>query len=202
MSQRSEEYELLTRTSSNSSRIFPYSDHGNYQAHSFSRYIRLPVWLCLQLTLRPTRISYIKTSSSRKPRRLLTCATFWVLVTTMCIIISSIAFTASSRPSYTHSPVHFKVLQQRCEGSNQLGRGNVNNEKVFIAATLYDPEGVLIGGDWGSAVSELVNLLAPDNVVLSVYENDLDVRAKVSLERFVESLSCDSFYRIPKGLLS
>ncbi|MCJ1397146.1 hypothetical protein MMC11_000338 [Xylographa trunciseda] len=84
------------------------------------------------------------------------------------------------------------ALQRRCQESKQLGRGNVNHEKIFIVATLHDREGTLVSGDWGSAVSELVDMLGPANVHLSVYENDPDTRAKASLENLAKSLSCNS----------
>jgi Cryptococcal mannosyltransferase 1 len=91
-------------------------------------------------------------------------------------------FTIVFRPSYSNPPEHYKTLANRCGGSSELGRGNINNEKVFIAASLYDPQGSLLGGSWGKAVVELVKLLGPDNVHLSVYENDPDPLAKASLE--------------------
>ena len=67
-------------------------------------------------------------------------------------------------------------------------------KKIFIAATLYDAEGTLVGGDWGSAVTELVDLLGPANVHLSVYENDPDTRAKASLENLAKGISCKPLY--------
>ena len=197
MSRRSEEYELLTRASSDSIRSLPSSGRGNHNSPSFSWYLRLSVWICAQLPPRPTRIFYSKISSSRKSRRLLLRAVFWLLVTTPCLIISLIAFTAALNPSYTHPPDHYKVLQKKCQGPKQLGRGNINNEKIFIAATLYDVEGALVDGNWGSAVLELVNLLGPDNVHLSVYENDPDAGAKASLESLAKDLSCKSLFRTP-----
>lgn len=35
------------------------------------------------------------------------------------------------------------------------GAANVNNEKVFIAASLYDPEGALLGGEWAKSVGHI-----------------------------------------------
>lgn len=77
-------------------------------------------------------------------------------------------------------------------GSTIPGRGNVNKEKILIAAALYDPGGDLIRGDWGKAVRGLVELLGPDNVHLSVYENDADVAANEALEQFKSTLDCQS----------
>lgn len=89
-------------------------------------------------------------------------------------------------PSGLHIPIlrlFIRALQKRCKESKELGRGNVNNEKIFLAATLFDPAGTLIGGRWGNAVLELVELLGPQNVYLSVYENDATSAVKVALER-------------------
>lgn len=101
-----------------------------------------------------------------------------------------IVFTAAFRPSYSHPPDHYRALQKRCEGSKEPGRGNVKNEKVFIAATLYDPEGTLVGNGWGDAVLELVDLLGPQNVHLSVYENDATPQAKAALQRMDAKAQC------------
>jgi hypothetical protein len=68
----------------------------------------------------------------------------------------------------------------------------VNNEKIFIATALYDPRGALLGGDWGKAVLGLVELLGPENVHLSVYENDADAAANAALARFKDKLRCKS----------
>ncbi|KAL3428527.1 hypothetical protein PVAG01_02036 [Phlyctema vagabunda] len=102
-----------------------------------------------------------------------------------------ILFAAIFYPSYTYPPEHYNLLAKRCEESRNPGRGNINNEKVFIAATLYDKNGVLVGGNWGTAIRELVNLLGPENVHLSVYENNADEMAKKSLERLQKDLACN-----------
>ena len=102
----------------------------------------------------------------------------------------SIIFTAAFRPSYSRPPDHYQILRRKCEESKEIGRGNVKNEKIFIAASLHDPEGTLVGGDWGSAVADLVDLLGPQNVHLSVYENDASSQAKAALEHMKNKLQC------------
>lgn len=106
------------------------------------------------------------------------------------VVVFMILFTAVFFPSYTRLPEHYQVLERSCMGSNQTGRGNVDGEKVFIAATLSDPHGSIVGGQWGEAVKELVELLGPENVHLSVYENDPDPLAKEALESLGRQLSC------------
>lgn len=50
------------------------------------------------------------------------------------------------------------------------GRGNVNNEKVYITANIISEN--LIRGQWGSSLHQLVDLLGKANVFVSIYEND------------------------------
>jgi hypothetical protein len=99
-------------------------------------------------------------------------------------------FVSMLRPSYTKLPAHYKELQKRASASREPGRGNVNNEKVFIAATLYDKGGELVGGEWGRNLLELVDLLGPDNVFVSLYENDPDSQAHDAMDAFKKQLKC------------
>ncbi|KAK3114094.1 hypothetical protein LTR53_007941 [Teratosphaeriaceae sp. CCFEE 6253] len=96
-------------------------------------------------------------------------------------------------PSYSDPPQRYTALRQRVmEAPYSPARANVNNEKVFIAASLYDAKGELVLGDWGRSVLGLVQILGPDNVHLSIYENDADDRSRAALKEFEESLPCNS----------
>ncbi|KAL8710623.1 MAG: hypothetical protein Q9220_004847 [cf. Caloplaca sp. 1 TL-2023] len=75
-----------------------------------------------------------------------------------------------------------RVLSKRCKESKEPGRGNIHNEKIFIAASLYDPDGTLVGGSWTRAVLDLEELLGPENVYISIYENDATQQAKDALD--------------------
>ncbi|KAL8837051.1 MAG: hypothetical protein Q9176_005920 [Flavoplaca citrina] len=57
---------------------------------------------------------------------------------------------------------------------------------------LYDPDGSLVGGNWGRAVLELVELLGPQNVHLSVYEDDASPKAKAALEKMRAKIKAKS----------
>ncbi|KAJ9665811.1 hypothetical protein H2201_004119 [Coniosporium apollinis] len=114
----------------------------------------------------------------------LACAIPYLLV----ILVITVAALHSS---YTHKPAHYKDLADQCLGL-EPGCANKHNEKVFIAASIYDEEGQLAGGAWGKAVKDLVNILGPENVFVSVYENDPDSEAKDALERFGKNLKCNS----------
>ncbi|KAF2735263.1 hypothetical protein EJ04DRAFT_601067 [Polyplosphaeria fusca] len=188
---RSEEYELLPRTSTDSASA---SDTDlRYQPTprklSFLRLATSP-W-SRQFCLGFRNINSKSRPSTRKRRS--SCRIFRsiILVLAGCITVL-IIFTGVFLPSYTHLPEHYKALQRTCAASSQPGRGNINNEKVFIAAALYDPNGELVGGDWGRAVLKLLDLLGPDNVHLSVYENDADTAANVALKEFEKKLKCNS----------
>jgi hypothetical protein len=187
-----EEFELLRRASSESAHSSSVSDREHEFEHDQSspRYFRQRTawqswrfWVGLSLRLAReslTCLPYCRHSRQqhRKHRRYWTFAAIPVVVILLLLII-----TAIFRPSYTNLPEHYKILERRCKESKDPGRGNVNNEKVFIAATLYDYNGLLLGGEWGDAVEELVQLLGPENVHVSVYENDPDELADAALSR-------------------
>jgi ZIP family zinc transporter len=63
---------------------------------------------------------------------------------------------------------------------------------VFIAASIYDEDGKLAGGAWGDAMVHLVSLLGPDNVHLSIYENDPDVGSRKALLEIEKRVTCKS----------
>ena len=95
-------------------------------------------------------------------------------------------------PSYSNPPQRYTDLQNRVRASEVGGAANLNSEKIFIAASLYDKEGGLLSGDWGRSVWSLVHILGHDHVFVSVYENDPDDKSREALKEFRDSLSCDS----------
>ncbi|KAF8863097.1 hypothetical protein BDZ45DRAFT_686328 [Acephala macrosclerotiorum] len=93
-------------------------------------------------------------------------------------------------PTVVHpSARSLQDTEKSCRESTEPGQGNINNEKVFISATLYDAKGILVGGEWGNAIKERIHLLGPDNVHLSVYENDPDPLAQQALEGLGKQIS-------------
>jgi hypothetical protein len=106
-------------------------------------------------------------------------------------VLLLVLFVTLFLPSYTSLPPHYAKLQKRVSASTALGRGNVNNEKVFIAATIYDSNGHLIGGEWGRQVLDLIQVLGPDNVFLSIYENDPDPGAEAALAQLRKDVTCE-----------
>ena len=187
---RAEQYELLPRTSEDSDASTDGTDRSHYRPTTNDS--KLSTWSTqfVRLAFRSTRSLYSKVYRKRGSRGLLLRSSCWILIALAFLTTVLIIFTAAFRPSYSRLPDHYRVLRRKCEESREFGRGNIKNEKIFIAASLYDPGGTLVGGDWGSAVANLVELLGPQNVHISVYENDASPQAKVALEGMKEKLQC------------
>jgi hypothetical protein len=105
---------------------------------------------------------------------------FWIFV----------FLTAIFRPSYTQLPKHYQLLKNQILQESIKGRGNLDNQKVFIAASVYDKDGRLVDGAWGHAILNLIDMLGSDNVFLSIYENDGDIEAQSALKRFESKVPC------------
>ncbi len=100
-------------------------------------------------------------------------------------------------PSYTSPPAHYELLERRCTASNFApGCANLNNEKVFITTILYDKDGHLSTGLWGRRLLELIDLLGPDNVFLSIYESGSGPVGRAALANFTARVPC------PKEIVS
>lgn len=106
------------------------------------------------------------------------------------IILTLLVLTALFRPSYTNPPAHYRILRERVEGSEDYGRANPENQKIFIAASIYDEGGHLLGGYWGEALLELIDLLGNRNVYLSIYENSAGQAAQVAHVNFGRRVQC------------
>lgn len=102
-------------------------------------------------------------------------------------------------PSYQHPPIHYRDLELRCRDLGwqrhspaAAGCANALNETVFISISLYDEGGGLAGGRWGQAVLDLIHLIGPDNVFLSIYENDSGAAGAAALEALRSRVPCRS----------
>lgn len=188
----SRDYELLPRRSSESS-DGPHGFEDTAYTHRSPRCILS--WLPF---FRPGRRPSSSKSSAayripraRRHRGCLFRYAYWALVVFPYFIIGLVLFVATFRPSYTHRPAHYNQLRSRSEASADPGRANINKEKIFIAASIYDEEGTLAGGAWGDAMVKLIDLLGPDNVHLSVYENDPDDGSREALKSFEKRVICE-----------
>jgi hypothetical protein len=91
--------------------------------------------------------------------------------------------------SYVHEPASYTAFRALCQDLTS-GCANPANEKVFIAVSLYDATGSLASGEWGDSVVQLVHILGPENVFLSIYENDSGEAGRTALESLSKRLSC------------
>jgi hypothetical protein len=123
----------------------------------------------------------------------------FVFISGFLIVISVIR--AIIFPSYQHPPAHYQVLSDAVSGSILPGRGNPNKEKIFIAANILQED--LIRGPWGDSVLELIELLGPDNVFLSIYENDSGSGTVNALKELRSKVTCKSEFetRSPPSIL-
>jgi hypothetical protein len=136
-----------------------------------------------RLRIRRHLPTYPHALHSRRLRRILSLI--------KCLIISTVVlvlFTALFRPSYTHRPPHYLELERKAVLSLDPGRSNPLNEQIFIAVSLYDKNGHLAGGRWGDSVLELIHLLGPENVFLSIYQSDSGNSA--ALDVFAAKVKC------------
>ncbi|CAK7231110.1 hypothetical protein SBRCBS47491_007819 [Sporothrix bragantina] len=113
--------------------------------------------------------------------------------------VALLVLTPLLAPSYLHPPAHYTRLAAKCEalyngpedGIDRIhGCANPFDEKVFISVSLYDKDGHLAGGEWGNTLIELVRLLGPSNVFVSIYENDSGRRGAAALEHLRRLLPC------------
>ena len=116
----------------------------------------------------------------------------FVLSLITAIIVTLVLLTAIFRPSYTSPPAHYQTLRHQVETSKEgdYGRANPENEKIFIAASLYDEGGYLLGGAWGVALLKLLDILGNANVFLSIYENESGEAAQSAQIRFERKVQC------------
>lgn len=108
------------------------------------------------------------------------------------MLIVLLVVTATFFPSYTAQPRRYGELRQSVLQARRDGAANPSNEKVFIAASLYDADGDLLRGDWGRSVLHLVDMLGHDNVFVSIYENDPSEAATLAMFDFRRRLPCRS----------
>jgi hypothetical protein len=204
-----EEHQLLNRPSlSNRSSQSDHeeeaaSDHelgtlkdGKSSQHT--RFSRLPTWTHTWST-RARRRRHGKSRSPfvqfmlpsvRRRRSIPLCAVQTLAFLSYSVAVLIVLFGIFA-PSYSNPPQRYLTLRREIEQTDAQGRGNTYNEKVFIAAAVYDHEGELLGGEWGVRLRQFVDILGPDNVFLSIYENDADEKAQLAMKAFAQRVTCN-----------
>lgn len=188
-SHRWEEYEFLPRASTDSTQISEV-DLLHESARPNRRFSTFPLRSYARSQL--AKSWAVWTNIPLLPSQRRTCCRLLCsgLIIAGCFTFVLIIVTTIFRPSYTNLPGHYRTLEKRCSASIYPGRGNIYNDKIFIAAALYDPGGDLLSGAWANAVLGLVDLLGPENVYLSIYENDADASAREALDDFKTKVNC------------
>lgn len=127
-------------------------------------------------------------------------ATSLALLTAIAIVLLVTASIIEGivLPSYASPPLHYHEVRYRATASSVTGRGNPHNEKIYIASNIIDEK--LVRGHWGAALLNLIDLLGPDNVFVSIYENDSGAAVAASIQELERMLPCrcsHSIYCIP-----
>jgi ZIP family zinc transporter len=142
------------------------------------------------------RAFYTHYVTPRRRKRSIIRLVYWGVFSVPYILIFLVLFAGIFFPSYTVRPAHYKELRRQAIHN---GRANPYNETVFIAASLAEKKGDLTSGAWGREVLQLVDLLGPENVYLSIYEDNPDPETKQSLDSFREKVKCETIRNIPAG---
>lgn len=199
-----DEYELVDRVSSDSNETFDL-DEADFESQGLTTASYLHHTPSFNLLFRyiPPRLRNIlirfklRHGRAKRPvsrhlfsvkvlqRRI--CFSLWIAFTVLCALVF---LTAIFRPSYTILPTHYQELKSRILETRNEGRGNLDNQKIFIATSIYDRNGHLAGGAWGQAILNLIDILGHDNVYLSIYENDGGDEAQTALKRFETEVRC------------
>jgi hypothetical protein len=180
------DYELLPRDSLDEvAKHYP-------ELHSQAR----PGWLSraastLRITHFSNRAIYAHYVTPRRRKRSVLRLVYWTVFSIPYFLILLVLVAGIFFPSYTVRPAHYNELRQRALSTNEPGRANPYSEKVFIAAALYEEKGNLASGAWGKAVLQLIDLLGPEHVHLSIYEDNPDLKTKQALVDFRNKVPCE-----------
>lgn len=127
-----------------------------------------------------------------------------VLTIVSCLLVASLAITllwAFIVPAvYTRAPAHYLEFESQLErqwrlwnGPNNfqasIHQGNPQGQKIFIASNIIQHD--LIRGQWGQNLRMLLDYLGPENVFVSIYENDSGPGAGKALASLRDQLSCN-----------
>ncbi|MCJ1277245.1 hypothetical protein MMC21_005055 [Puttea exsequens] len=135
----------------------------------------------------PKALRYTSTTCGiyRPSRRLCSLCSLAILA---CVV--PVLFTAVFLPSYTRPPAHYHTLRQQVERSEDYGSANPENQQIFIAASIYDEGGKLLGGAWADAVLSLIDILGNRNVYLSIYETAAGELSQTRQYEFERRIQC------------
>ncbi|MDI1488840.1 MAG: hypothetical protein OHK93_008116 [Ramalina farinacea] len=197
-----DDYELVNRQSLDTGDDFDL-DEADFQSHGrtaslyspspslgarvFGVLVRYLPWPFRRKGYRKLQHQVPKTAG--RPSRRTQRACFWMNAL-LCAISVLVVLTAILNPSYSRPPKHYRELREMISASGEPGRGNPENQRIFVAASLYDLGGHLLGGAWGERVLELLEILGNQNVFLSIYENEGSLDAMTAKVRYEKKVQC------------
>lgn len=144
----------------------------------------------LRLTKFPNRADYAHYVTPRRRKRSVLRLIYWTIFSIPYFLVLLVVLASVFWPSYTVRPHHYNELRRLANNGTAPGRANPYQEKVFITAALYEEKGNLVSGAWGKAVLKLIDLLGPENVHLSMYEDNADLKTKQALVEFRQKVPC------------
>jgi hypothetical protein len=119
--------------------------------------------------------------------RLLICV-YNAVVILLALFATGTVFGGIFFPSYWSLPVHYVEFERRLHEGPSTGKGNPLAQKIFIASNIIQPD--KIRGAWGRSLLRLVDYLGPENVFVSIYENDSGPEAPKALAWLRSQLPC------------
>lgn len=186
------QYELVPRDSIDEEQHDAGRDPLDTTTASRSSWLdRLP-WPLANVNKLSERAVYVHYVTPRRRKRSLLRLIYWTIFSVPYLLILLVLVTGAFFPSYTIRPPHYDELRKR---AITTGRANPYNETVFIVASLAEHKGDLTSGAWGKEVLQLIDLLGPENVHLSIYEDNPDPVTKQSLKAFRDEVKCKCIHR-------
>jgi hypothetical protein len=181
------------RRSTNDYELLPRDSLDEEAKHSDVRHPTRPAWLSrvASITCLSNPAIYAHYVTPRRRKRSVLRLVYWTVFSIPYFLVSLVLVAGIFFPSYTVRPAHYNELRQRALNSNAPGRANPYSETVFIAAALYEEKGNLASGAWGKAVLQLIDLLGPEHVHLSIYEDNADLKTKQALVDFRKKVPCE-----------
>ncbi|KAK0672067.1 cryptococcal mannosyltransferase 1-domain-containing protein [Cercophora samala] len=174
-----ETHEFLRRSS--------WDDHDRNLTNLHAKYITPTKPYLLKAQRFFSRLRLLRRTAWRAtPRPIILLLKSLLLFLTSVLILTPIFL-----PSYSNPPIHYARTTHACRGTNPKdGCANLFNEQVFLATILYDKSGKLASGPFSDRLLRLIRILGPENVFLSIYENDSGPKGKAALEKLKSRVPC------------
>ena len=105
-----------------------------------------------------------------------------IILVAMCLVVIAVNISASAR-WFLRKGITVNIYESSFWRNHSIG-------KVFIAANLYQSESLLRAGSWTLSILELIDQLKPENVYLSIFENNSTDATPQLLHDFEKQVKC------------